>query len=244
MLAGMLIVLIPLSGYSSGNENSEVEGKIPEAEVAKQPFIEYNNRMAVFNLDHQVYERTKPNAFYVGVEAWKHCLKKGKWDENNYQWPLLFNKTYRNTLNEIELRMGYNFFFEGRAHFTPFAGVGYLKNSINYSYYDKTCACDINSFYNRPRISYGTIGYLYDYEIADVFALGANLKGILGVQNLNRGISSDRLVKGFDVAFPITFRFGYKRHWDLRIEPFRLFFKGNDVYENCFGFRSTIGYRF
>src|SRR5271155_646502 len=76
--------------------------------VAATPFIEYHNRMVVFDLSHLTYERIKPNSLYAGVEGWLVPVTR-----------------HNQTIVEGEFRMGYNFFWNGRDHFTPIAGIGY-----------------------------------------------------------------------------------------------------------------------
>ncbi len=175
------------------------------------PFIEYNNRMSVFSPLHQVYERTKPNAFYAGVEGWFACPG----------------------VAEGDLRMGYNFFWNGRDHFTPFAGVGVFKDIHHHHHH-----------HSKPAIVYGAAGFLYDHEFTSWFTLGLNVKGMLGGAVSEKHFDWGSPVGGADVALPITFRFGKLRHWDYRIEPFNICLHGSNATQNYFGFRNTIGYRF
>jgi hypothetical protein len=202
--------------------------------IAEQPhFIEYNNRMAVFGPFHQVYERTKPEAFYVGVEAW--LVGAVSCERDNHA----------TALNEAELRMGYNFFWNGRDHLTPFAGIGVIKD---YSEKRSYSWSNLNGWehykHSKPAIGYGVVGFLYDHEFNRLFNLGTNLKLFVGGSSSHRHLSWGSPVYGVDLAVPITFRFGYKRHWDLRIEPFDIYLHGKEMARNYFGFRSTIGYRF
>lgn len=173
-------------------------------------FYEYNNRMSVFSPLHQAYERTQPNAYYAGVEGWFACPG----------------------IAEAELRMGYNFFWNGRDHFTPFAGVGVFKNVHHHHHHSK------------PAIVYGTVGILYDHEFNSWFNLGFNVKGIFGGPVNEKHFDWGSPVVGVDTALPITFRFGHKRHWDYRIEPFNIYLHGSNASRDYFGFRNTIGYRF
>ena len=181
------------------------------------PFIEYNNRMVVFLINHLAYERIKPHAFYTGVEGWALGTFDGQ------------------LIAEGEYRAGYNFFWNGRDHFTPLAGVGFFKDFHKSPQHDHQ---------RKPGIVYGTLGFLYDHEFTNVFNLGLNVKGIIGGPTAKKQYDWGSPVVGVDVSVPITFRFGYKRHWDLRIEPFDLYLHGNNNRFNAVGFRSTIGYRF
>jgi hypothetical protein len=185
--------------------------------LVKTPFIEYHNRMAVFSIDHLVYERIKPHAFYTGVEGWILRAFDGRF------------------IAEAEYRAGYNFFWNGRDHFTPLAGVGFFQEL----YKSHHCFHKKNS-----GIVYGTLGFLYDHEFTDVFNLGLNVKGIIGGPVTKKPHHWGSPVAGIDVSLPITFRFGYKRHWDTRIEPFDIYLHGSHHRLNTVGFRSTVGYRF
>ncbi len=179
------------------------------------PFIEYHNRMAVFTLNHLIYERIKPNAIYAGVEG----------------WALLTVNNKISAILEGEFRLGYNYFWNGRDHFTPLVGVGVFKDVAEYED-------------GRPAITYGTVGFLYDHEFTDVFNLGLNVKGVLGGPVSKKHFDWGSPIVGIDTSLPITFRFGYQRHWDFRLEPFNLYLHGSNASADYFGFRSTIGYRF
>ena len=180
-------------------------------QIETTPFIEYHNRIAVFSINHLVYERIKTNSLYVGVEGWA----VGAINNNNDR-----------LIAEGEFRMGYNYFWNGRDHFTPVVGGGFFKD-----------------FHRQPGIAYGTLGFLYDHEFTSVFNLGLNAKGIFGGPVSKKHYWGSPVV-GIDTSLPITFRFGHKRHWDARIEPFDIYLHGSKASANYFGFRSTIGYRF
>ena len=198
----------------------------PTKPARSTPFIEYHNRMAVFFPLHQAYERIKPNDLYVGVEAF---------------FTLIFGTKHIGYVAEGEFRMGYNFFWNNRDHFRPIAGIGALSTE------DTGRRHHGHRHDWKPGILYGTLGFLYDHEFNSVVNLGVNLKGIIGgtphKRRHRRGWGSGA-VGGFDVAVPLTFRFGRNRHWDFRIEPFNLFLAGSKVVHDVFGFRNTIGYRF
>ena len=196
-------------------------------------FYEYHNRIAVFSPYHITYERIKTDAFYTGVEGWLVGSLTGDAD----------------VIGDAELRMGYNLFWNQRDHFTPFAGVGFFKDfSRVHTRHWKCDEYDYCHFHRSrhhiPGVIYGTVGFLYDHEFNDVFNLGFNAKGLAGGPVSTKFVDWGSPVFGLDVALPITFRFGYRRHWDARLEPFNLYMHGEQFDRNYFGFRSTVGYRF
>lgn len=194
-----------------------------ENEANKPAFHEYHNRIAVFGPLHQTYERIKPNAFYAGVEAWL----VGAFSNDKGSCAAL--------LGEAEVRFGYNFFWNGRDHLTPFAGGGVLRD-FEEEHID-------HRHIMKPAVGYGVIGFLYDHEFNAWFNLGCNVKGLVGGAGHNR-LSWGSPIVGVDVALPITFRFGYHKRWDVRLEPFDLYLHGTQLSRNYVGGRSTIGYRF
>ncbi len=182
------------------------------------PFIEYHNRMTAFSINHLTYERIKTDSLYVGVETWLLGIL-------NNSSTLLY---------EGEYRMGYNFFWNGRDHFTPIAGVGFLKDFKEHHHHS----------HSKPGIIYGTLGFLYDHEFTNVVNLGLNVKGIIGGAVSSKHFQWGSPIIGVDVSLPLTFRFGNKRHWDARIEPFNILLRGTEHTEDYVGLRSTLGYRF
>ncbi len=206
----LILSFLPIFMHADGDYSMQDANNMAQAEPAPS-FFEYHNRMAVFGPLHQVYERIKPDAFYTGVEAWFSPF-----------WSEVF---------EAELRFGYNLFYNGRDHLTPFVGGGIFKSSKGHPH----------SF---PAVGYGVFGFLYDHEFDSVINLGVNLKGIIGggISTKHRDWGSP--VVGFDVAVPLTFRFGHKRHWDYRFEPFDIYLHGKNRSLNSIGLRNTIGYRF
>lgn len=187
-------------------------------------FYEYHNRISVFGPLHQAYERIKTDAFYVGVEAWLLNTVSNRCD----------------LLGEAELRFGYNFFYNGRDHVTPFVGTGVIDD-----YGLQRVRQEFFHHYKRkPPVVYGVFGILYDHEFNRLFNLGFNVKGLVGGSVKKHHLNWGSPVVGIDVAIPITFRFGYRRHWDCRIEPFYIYLHGSQISQNYFGGRSTIGYRF
>ena len=190
--------------------NAEIAPIVPKTK--KNAFIEYHNRMTVFSPSHIAYERIKTRAFYVGIDAWVAPY-------------IARNNAF---LGEAELRMGYNFFFNGCDHLTPIGGVGYLQE-----------------WHHSSGIVYGALGFLYDHEFNSIFNLGLNAKGLIGDPiNRHRYLNLGAPVIGCDVSLPITFRIGHKRHWDYRIEPFNLYVHGTNGSRNFFGFRESIAYRY
>lgn len=196
-----------------------LEAEKPANEVKEPHFIQYNNRMIVFAPCHQGYERIKPNAFYVGVEGFLASI---------------LNKSHENTLLDAQLRMGYNFFFNGRDHLTPIAGIGFVEDFFKKHHHS----------HHKPGVVYGTLGLLYDHEFNTIFNLGLNVKFLVGGPVGKRHSEWGSPVVGTDVSLPITFRFGHKRHWDYRIEPFNIYLHGSHASEDYWGFRNSLAYRF
>ncbi len=189
-------------------------------EEKKEPnFIQYHNRMIVFFPLHQGYERIKPDAFYVGLEGYLASV---------------LNKGNDNLLLDAELRMGYNFFLNGRDHLTPFAGIGFVEDFFKRHDHVR----------HNPGVVYGAMGFLYDHEFNTIFNLGLHAKFLIGGPVGNKHFDWGTPVVGSDVSLPITFRFGHKRHWDYRIEPFNIYLHGSNDSQDYWGFRNSLGYRF
>ncbi|MBS0620667.1 MAG: hypothetical protein JSS61_04325 [Verrucomicrobia bacterium] len=205
MKSKALFALLFLSSYTFADQAPPQEPR----------YIQYHNRISVFSPCHQTYERIKNDAFYAGVEAYAVSA---------------INKSDCNTLLDAELRMGYNFFFRGREHITPFAGIGYVQ--------------DFYKHHHLQGVLYGSLGFLYTHEFNTIFNLGLNGKLLVGGPVTGGEHHWGAPVVGADLALPITFRFGKDRHWDYRIEPFALFLHGSENSEDFWGFRGTIGYRF
>lgn len=239
----IVLALLPLCGYAANSADP-----IP---VGSWPFNEYENRIVIFPPWHLVYERIKPNDFYIGIEGWiTGAVRSVPTFYNSHEHQFSDDKTRFIFIAEAEFRLGYNYFYNGRDHFTPILGGGVFKDTSKYwihtwgwDYYRGSYSYD-SPDYHLPWLGYGTVGFLYNHEFNSIFNLGANLKGILG-----GGISSEYMkwgsvVLGFDIAFPFTFRFGHKRHWDIRLEPFNIYLHGSHNSRNYVGGRSTIAYRF
>lgn len=222
------------SKNSQMNNGQMNNGQQMQAQPAAQPqYMEYHNRIAVFTPWHQAYERIQTDAFYVGFEWWAV--------------PAISSKTkhgHDELIMESELRMGYNYFYNGVDHVTPFVGVGYFKDlrkEHGWFWDDKHHRHHEGQ---KAGIVYGVFGFLYDHEFNSVFTMGVNLKGIIGGPVNHKHHHWGSVVGGVDVSVPITFRFGPKRHWDIRLEPFDIYLHGSELSRNYFGGRSTIGYRF
>ncbi len=234
------LTLLPIFIHADGEFIAETKTSkkvvITEKQTETPSFIEYHNRMAVFGSLHQVYERIETDAFYAGVETWLIPVGGSKG---------------ASALCEAELRMGYNYFYNGRDHVTPFAGVGIVKDLREHRYqswWEDSWNWGRHRVKKRhaqlPAVAYGVIGALYDHEFNTVVNLGVNLKGMIGGGVNKKHFNWGNPVYGFDVSVPLTFRFGHRRHWDFRIEPFDIYLNGKNVHVNFFGLRNTIGYRF
>ena len=218
MKSKYLTAILPVLSMTLLGHADQVDGTNPAKKTDEVHFMEYHNRVVVFAPNHQAYERLKTDAFYVGVEG--------------YLVPVTSKN--HNSLLDAELRMGYNYFCNGRDHFTPFLGAGYVQN-----FYEQH-----RHTYHRPGVVYGTVGFLYDHEFNTIFNLGFNAKFLLGGPVNEKRFDWGSPVVGVDASIPITFRFGHKRHWDYRIEPFKMYLHGSQASQNYFGFRNTLGYRF
>ncbi|MGH2612342.1 MAG: hypothetical protein ACRDFB_04765 [Rhabdochlamydiaceae bacterium] len=216
----LTLAFLPIFIHADGELALHDTNNMTQAEQSATPFIEYHNRMAVFDPFHQVYERIKPNALYTGVEAWVSGA---------------FGSQVGSILAEAEFRMGYNFFYQGRDHLTPFVGAGIISATWGHTH---------RKYIDFPAVAYGTLGILYDHEFNSVVNLGANLKGMIGGDVSKKRHNWHGPIVGFDASIPLTFRFGHKRHWDYRIEPFDICFYADHEAVNYFGFRNTLGYRF
>ena len=204
-------------------------------EICEPTFYEYDNRIGFFPAV-LVYERIKTDALYVGVEAFAtYVLSNDRGHSNRL-------------LGEGEVRIGHNYFYNKRDHVTPFVGAGVIKDfckewrETRFFFGGKLVRRE-RHYYQKSPVVYGVFGLLYDHEFNSIFNLGVNFKGLIGGgvgHNHNWGST----VGGIDVGLPITFRFGYHRHWDFRLEPFYIYLNSSRFSRNYFGGCSTIGYRF
>lgn len=209
------ILLATLLGHAdqyASEEQKSIQQKI------ESHFIQYHNRVILFSPFHQGYERIKPNAYYVGVEGY---LTIDSYGINPF-------------FVDAELRMGYNFFFNGREHITPVGGIGYFEDFRKRHHHS----------HHKPGIVYGSVGFLYDHEFNTIFNLGVTAKFLIGGPVSKKHFDWGAPVVGADVSLPITFRFGHKRHWDYRIEPFNIYLHGSNASQDYWGFRNSLGYRF
>lgn len=176
---------------------------------------QYDNRFGFF-FDRLVYERTKNDAMYFGLDGWMSYFFSH--NRNNH-----FGAMY-----EAEARVGYNLFYDGCDHFTPLVGGGYQYNNVGK--------------FHRAQFAYGTAGLRYLHEFNTVFGLGLYLKGLAGQQVGSK--EAKKFAWGVDLSLPIVFRFTRGRHWDISLEPFYLYMESNHKHQAVFGGRGTVGYRF
>jgi hypothetical protein len=212
-----LLPILSMTVFGYADQAAADEKK--SIDQTKPHFIQYHNRVILFAPFHQGYERIKPDAFYVGIEGF---LASG------------LNKGKDNTLLDLELRMGYNFFFKEKDHLTPFVGIGFVEDFFRHH----------DHLSHKPGIVYGTTGFLYDHEFNTIFSLGINAKLLIGGPVSKKRFDWGSPVIGTDISLPITFRFGHHRHWDYRIEPFNMYLHGSKASQDYFGFRNSLGYRF
>lgn len=212
--AAVFALLLSMNALGHADQTAS-EGEEPVNQKKEPRFIEYHNRVNLFTPGHQIYERIKPDALYVGVERFKINL---------------WNQGRKNELTDFELRIGYNHFYNGRDHLTSFSGMGYLE--------------DNRPRHHKPAILYWTTGFLYDHEFNSIFNLGCNMKVLFGGPLGEKHDLWGSFVFASYISVPITFRFGYKRHWDFRIEPFNLALHGTNMRQDYLGGLSTLGYRF
>jgi len=180
--------------------------------TTKDPVPFYANRVS-FALSRLGYERIKSEGVYFGVDMW-YVLTFG---------PIPFERT----VGEAEVRVGYNYFYNGEDRLTPIIGIGCFKDFVHH---------------RKQGITYGTIGVLYEHRFSNLFDLGVNLK-LLGGNNQGRHRWGNP-VWGYDISAPLTFHFGERRNWDFRLEPFYIQMFAHRSTHNFGGGRSAFGYRF
>ena len=151
-LKASLLTLLPLFSFA----------ECSDAKVCNTLFIEYSNRMSVFSPTHQAYERIKPGALYIGIEAWAAGAISSQ-----------FNTT---AIGEGEVRIGHNFFYNERDHFTPFVGGGIFSDFADHDKYswsrDEWGHFHFHhSSHKLPAVGYGTIGIRYDHEFGSIFKI-------------------------------------------------------------------------
>lgn len=176
---------------------------------------QYANRFG-FSFDRLVFDHNKPDSIYFGLDAWM-----------SYFFSHSRNSHY-GRLYETEVRIGYNLFYNGRDHFTPLVGTGYLYNNVGE--------------FHHAKIAYATGGFRYYHEFNTVFGWGLSLKGLAGQQIGKQ--EAKKFAWGVDLCLPIVFRFSHGRHWDVSLEPFYLYVESNHKHQGVFGGRGTIGYQF
>lgn len=221
MIAGILF-LIPMwadAQIQKTTKTTKVDYSVETEHLSYAPA--YDHRIN-FGFPRLGYEHIQPDAVYFGIEGWR-VYRIG-------------HRDFQRDIGEGEVRLGYNFLFDNRDHFTPIIGGGYFKD---FKYHRRNQA-----------IGYGTIGFLFDHEFGSVFNLGLNLKGLLGytvgknlhVKHHHPGWGNP--IWGYDIGVPLTFRFSHQRHWDVRLEPFYIQMFAHHGTHNFGGFRGSLGYRF
>lgn len=177
---------------------------------------QYDNRFG-FSYNRLVYERTKNDDVYFGLDVWA-----GGW-----VWNHTHNRHYA-SLFEAEARIGYNLFYNGQDHFTPLVGAGYLYNNVNE--------------FHRGRFAYATAGFKYLHEFNTVFGWGLDAKGLVGQQVSKT--EEKKVAWGVDLSMPFVFRFAHMRRWDITLEPGYLYIESNHKHSSVFLGRGTLAYRF
>lgn len=223
-----LLPVLSIAGYAHAHDVDDEGLPVPVVRVRRIPrAIHYRNRMMVFIPWHQCYERIEINALYGAAEIYALPVAA---------WPNKHHHHRHNVLVNAEVRFGYNYFFNGRDHITPFAGIGFVEHNFRYHHHD--------SRHHLPGVAYGTLGFRYYHDFNSVFSLGCNGKHMFGgpVKQKHHGWGSP--VIGLDLSMTATFRFGYWRHWDIRLEPFYMVLYGSGETQNFLGGRSNVGYRF
>lgn len=201
-------------------EKEEVTIKTTEKTInnGKPPYYHRLN----FSLSRVGYEYIKPESLYVGGEAWM-MLCYGSFP-------------FERTMAEAEVRTGYNFLLNEEDRFTPVIGLGYFQNR-------GLGGCrDSKHHEDKQGLWYITLGALYEHQFNNVFDLGVNLKGLLGHCTGKKRWGDP--VWGFDLSLPLTFHFGERRNWDIRLEPFYIQMFGPRKTHDFAGGRSSFGYRF
>jgi hypothetical protein len=208
-------IFIGSSGYADDTVLNLESCEPTTSAPAKDLFFEYNNRITVFNPFYISYERTKPNALYWALLERQESV----WNEDGHS----------RLITRAEFRMGYNLFFNARDHFSPYAGISFI-----HGYEHKI-----------PNGMFGSLGFWCIHEFSNDFNLGVNTQALIGSaidhrsQNFGKG-----LIVGIDAGLPFIFRFGHKRHWDFRLEPFDIYLHGSKSWANLVGLRNSIGYSF
>ncbi len=219
----------------------DVQADSQQKAAQPSPYYPYDNRLAVI-FPLQSYERIKPNSLYAAFESWlTYALIGG----NN------FNNFSGGWIGEAELQMGYNVLYTNKDHLTPFFGVGVFKDwkkephvtswiLVNGSYW----AVNSTEKSYLPLLIYGSFGVLYDHDFNSVFSLGWHFKGMMGGPTDNKSWGWQSPVVGLDASLPFTFRMGQNRHWDLRLEPFLIYWYSSQVQRGYLGLRGNLAYRF
>lgn len=189
-----------------------------KAKMVVQPVIpQYDNRFG-FAPDRLVYERTKNDAFYFGLDLWGGLIFNGNRHHRNNWYGRLW---------EGEVRFGYNLFYNQRDHFSPFVGGGYLYNNVG--------------SFHKAQFAYEALGFIYTHDFNSTFSLGFNLKGLAGQQVSNH--YAKKFAWGGDVSVPFIFHLA-NSHWDISFEPYYLYMSFPEHHQGVVGSRGAFNYHF
>ncbi|MGR3912056.1 MAG: hypothetical protein QRY71_01930 [Candidatus Rhabdochlamydia sp.] len=135
---------------------------------------------------------------------------------------------------DAEVKLGYNFLRDGKDHFTPFGGVGFMNANMG--------------VFKHAKFAYASTGFKYLHELNSVFGWGFNLKGFVGQQIAKKKDSKKLEAKkvgfGADMGIPLCFRFAKNRHWDITVEPYYLYLESNHEHASSVGSKLTLAHRF
>lgn len=198
---------------------------------------QYNHRMTVFDPIQLEYEYMPNDDFYFAIDA-----------EITHAYSFR-NKQWQNP-SHIEARFGRTYFYNNQTHVRPMLGAGAyrdLKVEKQHVYCGSLQQFVHVDDLKRPVIGYGFVGVGVDHEFNDRFAVGVDVKALIGStiskQNqMEKAVFGDKsLYLGADVSVPMMVRFGALRNWELRIEPYSLVWNDGNKYV---GSRSGLAYRF
>ncbi|MGR3973798.1 MAG: hypothetical protein QRY72_04445 [Candidatus Rhabdochlamydia sp.] len=187
---------------------------------------QYEHRIGI-GAGRMLYERTQNEDIYLGADVFATRLlarvsHPGKFHLHIHRYP---SKT---SLVDAEVRLGYNFLREGRDHFTPFGGVGFMKANIG--------------VFQHAKFAYTAVGFKYLHELNSVFGWGFNIKGFAGQQISNQ--EAKKMGFGAEVTLPLCFRFARQRHWDVTVEPYYFYLESHHQHANTLGSKLTLAHRF
>lgn len=131
---------------------------------------------------------------------------------------------------ELEARIGYNLKYNNNDYLCPYVGGGVFKSFSN------SCL-EKHKEFKKSAFGYGSLGLFYDHQILSIFHLGFRSELMLGSQN-------NELIYGFQGRIPVCFLFGGKQAFDLRFEPFAIFFSKKETSFDFYGLLILLGYKF